>query len=210
MVQQMIGAGAMAIIRLQHTDRIMQLVEALLRGGVTLIEVSLNTPHACQLIRQMNLSFREEAMIGAGTVTSREEGLLALEAGARYLVSPVTDPEIIRTAHEGGIPVCMGAYTPTEIFLAHKNQADIIKVFPAATLGPAYIKAVKEPFPMIRLMPTGGISPQNAGEWIRSGADLLGIGGSLVDKALLEAGDFRSITGRAILLKQNISLAQKV
>ncbi|MDR3715075.1 MAG: bifunctional 4-hydroxy-2-oxoglutarate aldolase/2-dehydro-3-deoxy-phosphogluconate aldolase [Puia sp.] len=208
LVEKMERAGAMAIIRLQDTKNVFLLVEALLKGGVTLVEVSLNTAGACDLISQMAVEFRGDLLLGAGTVTDREEAFRVLDAGAQYIVTPVTDIAIIRVAHEREAPVCMGAFSATEMLLAHRNHADIIKIFPADTVGPKYIKALKDPFPSLRLMPTGGITPENAQEWICNGASLLGVGGALCDKEAIRTGAFTVITEKARRLMDNIEQAR--
>ena len=207
-IRKMEEAAAMAIIRLQHTEGVYKLVEALIKGGVNLVEVSLNTPHACAIIRGLASAFGDSILLGAGTVTDEAEAASVLDAGARYIVTPVTDIRIIRIAHEREAPVCMGAFTPTEMLLAHRNGADIIKIFPAESLGPKFIRALKDPFPLIRLMPTGGVSPENAGDWIASGSSLLGLGGALCDKTAIGSGHFGVITEKAKRLKENILRAR--
>ena len=208
LVQKMEQAGAMAIIRLQNTEGVFPLIEALLKGGINLVEISLNTTHACDLISLLTVEFRGALLLGAGTVTDRQEALRVLDAGAQYIVTPVTDIDIIAVAHGRDVPVCMGAFSATEMLLAHRHQADIIKIFPADSVGPNYIKALKDPFPHVRLMPTGGITPENAGEWIRSGASLLGVGGSLCDMAAIGSGSFGVITEKAKTLINNIAQAR--
>ena len=208
LVQSMINSGAMAIIRLQKTESILNLVEALLAGGINLIEISLNTDDPYTTISRIAAEFADEVILGAGTVISSAEVKEVLNAGARFIVTPITNIEIIRTCHDHNAPVCMGAFSPTEIYQVFKNNADIIKVFPASVLGPKFIKAIKEPFPSIPLMPTGGISPENAGEWIENGASLLGVGGSLCDKQAIESGSFREITKKAKTLSSNIAEAR--
>lgn len=201
-------AGAMAIIRLQDTKGVFLLVEALLKGGVSLVEVSLNTNRADELIRQLATEFRGDLLLGAGTVTHVDEASRVLDAGAQYIVTPVTDINIIAVAHAREAPVCMGAFSATEMLQAHRHQADIIKIFPADSVGPKYIKALKDPFPAITLMPTGGITPENAGDWIRNGASLLGVGGSLCDKTAIASGSFGVITEKGKMLIHNIEQAR--
>ena len=146
--------------------------------------------------------------MGAGTVLDAETARRAIEAGATYVVSPVFRAAVVEEAHRHGVPAMPGAYTPTEILTAHEAGADVVKVFPAETLGPAYIKGVLAAMPFLRLMPTGGVTPENVGEWLRAGARAVGLGGALVDAKLVAAGDYAAITARARAITTAVAAAR--
>jgi 2-dehydro-3-deoxyphosphogluconate aldolase/(4S)-4-hydroxy-2-oxoglutarate aldolase len=131
-----------------------------------------------------------------------------IDAGARFIVAPTLDPDTIRACHAGDVPAMPGCFSPTEILRAWQLGADIVKVFPATSLGPGYIKDVRAPLPDIKLMPTGGVTPENAGEWIKAGAVAVGIGSSLVDAKAVAAGEFRRIEDTARLLISNVRAAR--
>jgi 2-dehydro-3-deoxyphosphogluconate aldolase/(4S)-4-hydroxy-2-oxoglutarate aldolase len=136
-------------------------------------------------------------LVGAGSVLDSEAARDAIAAGARYLVSPVVIPALVEIGHAMDVPVLLGGFTPTEILSAHRAGADAVKVFPADALGPAFIRGVLGPMPFLRLVPTGGVTPENVGDWLRAGAVAVGLGGALVDPKLVAAGDFAALTARA-------------
>jgi len=171
------------------------LLHAYQRAGLTTIEVTMNTPGAAAMIRWAADRYGDSLNIGAGTVCTLEELHLAAEAGAGFIVTPVLTREVILEAVRMGLPVFPGAFTPTEIREAWVLGASMVKVFPAAQLGPAYIKAVKAPFPDIRLMPTGGIGSGDVAAYRRAGADALGIGSPLFPDELLSRGDWDALDG---------------
>ena len=146
-----------------------------------------------------------DVLIGTGSVLDADTARRAIEAGARYVVSPVFEPEVVEEAHRQGVPAMPGAFTPTEILRAHQAGADIVKVFPAEVFGPAFIKGVLAPMPFLRLMPTGGVTPENAGDWIRAGAAAVGLGSALVDPQLVAAGQFDALTQRASRVAKGIA-----
>ena len=191
--QQIIDNTIIAIVRTQQKINLVKLVESYAKGGITSIEITMNTPGALEAVQEIAHKL-PEVQIGVGTVRNTGEAGRAIESGAHYLVTPITDPEIIEIAHKNDIPVAMGAFTPTEVYNAHQYGADLIKLFPAANLGPAYMKAVLAPMPPMRMVPTGGINLQNAQEWLDAGASALGVGSSLVDPKLIEKEDFAGLT----------------
>jgi 2-dehydro-3-deoxyphosphogluconate aldolase/(4S)-4-hydroxy-2-oxoglutarate aldolase len=194
-VDALIDAGVIAVIRLPSRAGAMLAVEAIAAGGVRAVEITVTTPGAISLISE--LAGRPELLVGVGSVLDVETAELAIAAGARYVVSPVFDAEVLRVAQQAGVAVLPGAFTPTEILRAHESGADLVKVFPSDALGPGFIKAVLGPMPFLQLCPTGGVTPQNIGTWLAAGAKAVGLGGALVDAATVEAGDRATLTARA-------------
>lgn len=181
-----------AIIRLDDAEPIYQLATALYKGGVKAIEITVGTPHALEEINK--LSKHKGILPGVGSVVDAKTAKAAIQAGAQFIVTPTTKLEVIEIAHQYGKPVLSGALTPTEILQAYEWGADIIKLFPAAIFGLPYFKAVKAPMPYIPIMPTGGVTIENAAEWLKSGAVCLGVGSTLVNKKLIVQKDFAAIT----------------
>ena len=204
----LIERAAVAVVRLDDASRGEAVVEALRAGGVTAIEITLTTPGATALITQLRQAGGHDLLVGAGSVLSPDAAQQAIDAGAQFIVSPVFDPHVLATAHASGVPALPGAYTPSEIFRAHDAGADLVKVFPADALGPAYLRAVLAPMPVLQLMPTGGVTPDNAGSWITAGAVAIGLGSALVDPALVRAGDFTTITQRARTVTDGVAAAR--
>ncbi|MFC7394965.1 bifunctional 4-hydroxy-2-oxoglutarate aldolase/2-dehydro-3-deoxy-phosphogluconate aldolase [Scopulibacillus cellulosilyticus] len=169
-----------AIIRGVDSKKILPVARALNKGGIKLVEVTLNTPHALDSIKQLNEEMGEEMAIGAGTVLDPETARQSLLAGAAFIISPSLDIDTIKMTKRYGAVSIPGAYTPTEILKAYESGADIVKVFPADSVGPAFVKGVKGPLPQIPLAPTGGVNLSNAADYIKAGACAVGIGGSLV------------------------------
>lgn len=206
-VDALIERGAVAVLRLSSAALARDAILALADGGVTAIEVTLTTPDALSLISSIRKE-RESLLVGAGSVLSAEQARHAVEAGARYLVSPVFDPDVLATAHTYDVPAMPGAYTPTEMLTAYKAGADLVKVFPADTLGPSYIKGVLSPMPFLELMPTGGVTPDNVATWLQSGAVAVGLGGALVDAASVAARDWTTLTQRARTVTTQVEQAR--
>jgi 2-dehydro-3-deoxyphosphogluconate aldolase/(4S)-4-hydroxy-2-oxoglutarate aldolase len=196
-VRQIEDGGVVAVIRLQDGSKLRAVVNALARGGITALEVTMTVPRAIELIAEIAPSLPPGFLLGAGTVVDPDTARAAVKAGARYIVSPVFRPAVVEAAHASGAAAMPGCFSPTEILSAWDAGADVVKVFPATALGPAYFKDLKGPMPQVRLMPTGGVSLENAAEWIRAGAVAVGVGGALVDPKLVAAGDFAGITERA-------------
>ncbi len=199
------ASGVVAVVRVDTADEALGATRALLKGGVCAIEITFTVPDAASVIARVakenaagNFEAPEgELLLGAGTVTSAAQANEAIDAGAKYLVSPCVVPEAIEAAKARGVAILPGALTPTEVFNAYQLGGDIIKVFPAARMGPSYIKDLKAPLPHIPLLPTGGVDADNAGEWIKAGAIALGVGGKLVDRAAIKAGNWDELTARA-------------
>jgi 2-dehydro-3-deoxyphosphogluconate aldolase / (4S)-4-hydroxy-2-oxoglutarate aldolase len=169
-----------AIIRGPQPEDVLRIAEALYQGGIRSLEVTMNSPAALEVIKQLSDSMQDKLLLGAGTVLTTQEVEASVKAGARFIISPNVDAEIIKMAKQLGAISIPGAYTATEIVLAYKTGADIVKVFPAAA-NAAYIKDLRGPLPHIPLMPTGGITLENIGEFRKAGAVAYGIGSALVD-----------------------------
>jgi 2-dehydro-3-deoxyphosphogluconate aldolase / (4S)-4-hydroxy-2-oxoglutarate aldolase len=179
-----------AIIRATDGGNVMKAADALMKGGVRALEVTMNTPGALKYIRDLTLEKNESVMVGAGTVTTPAAAVQAIEAGARFLVTPFSRKEIIDVAKQYNTPILSGAFTPGEIVQAYDWGADVVKVFPAEMFGPAYLRALRAPLDYIPLMPTGGITKDNALEWLQAGAEMLGVGSALYNNKLVEDGRY--------------------
>jgi 2-dehydro-3-deoxyphosphogluconate aldolase/(4S)-4-hydroxy-2-oxoglutarate aldolase len=186
-----------AVIRLADPNKLRAVIDALAAGGVRVFEVTMTVPRAIELIGQLAHGLPSELMLGAGTVIDPDTARCAIDAGARFVVSPVFRRAIIQTCHECDVPAMPGCFTPTEILDAWEAGADIVKVFPATALGPAFIKDVRAPLPQLKLMPTGGVSIDNAADWLGAGAVAIGIGSALVDANDVKTGNFVALTQRA-------------
>jgi 2-dehydro-3-deoxyphosphogluconate aldolase/(4S)-4-hydroxy-2-oxoglutarate aldolase len=189
-VRDLEQAGVIAVIRLEQPSELRPVVDALLDGGVRALEVTMTVPGAVSLIETLAGSLPPTAILGAGTVLDTTTARQVIDAGARFVVSPVFRRPIIDACHERGVPAMPGCFTPTEILDAWDAGADLVKVFPATSLGPGFIKDVRGPLPQLRLVPTGGVTRENAGDWIRAGAVAIGVGSALVDRKAVAARRF--------------------
>ncbi len=188
-----------AIIRMLDKEEAIEVTEALVKGGIKLIEVTLDSPNSLKTIEALTEKYQnDEVVIGAGTVLDSESARLAIIAGAEFLLSPSLNIDFIKTCNRYDKVAIPGAMTPTEILTAKENGADIIKVFPASNLGSSYIKSIKGPISNINLMATGGISIDNIIEFVESGSDSVGIGSSLVDKKLIKSKNYKELTSKAV------------
>jgi 2-dehydro-3-deoxyphosphogluconate aldolase/(4S)-4-hydroxy-2-oxoglutarate aldolase len=201
--------GIVAVIRLKDPARVRGVVEALAAGGVRALEVTMTVPRAVELIRELAPGMPEGFMLGAGTVTDAETARAVIDAGAAFVVGPVFRRDVIAACHDQDVTAIPGCFSPTEILAAHEAGADIIKVFPATALGPQYIRDVRAPLPQVKLMPTGGVTIQNAADWIRAGAVAVGIGSALLDTDAIDDGRFDVITDNARCLVANVSHARR-
>ncbi len=196
-VEELRDRTIVAVVRAPDPTSALAGADALVRGGVSVIEVTYSTPEAPTVIARLRERYGDDAVVGAGTVTTKDEVQQAVECGAQFLVSPGTDVDVAAVMRASGTPFALGAMTPSEVMLAHKCGADIVKIFPGSVGGPDFLKALRGPFPHVPLMPTGGVSVANAREWLDAGAVCLGAGSDLVSNALLAAGDWVEIERRA-------------
>lgn len=207
-LQEILESGVVAIIRMSDSDRLRRVVEAVREGGVTAIEITMTTPGALDVIEEVARTMGDDVQIGVGSVLDAATARRAIDVGARYVVSPIFKPEIVAECHRQGVPAMPGAFTPTEIQLATEAGADVIKVFPADIVGMPFFKAVLAPMPHLKLMPTGGVTVENAGDWIRAGAVAVGVGSALLDKRAIDEGNFEVLTRNARSLRQSIDEAR--
>ncbi|HKZ54460.1 MAG TPA: bifunctional 4-hydroxy-2-oxoglutarate aldolase/2-dehydro-3-deoxy-phosphogluconate aldolase [Anaerolineales bacterium] len=204
-VVQIGKSGVIAIMRAKSPDQLLAAAEAILAGGVDAIEVTMTTPGALEVVRQATSRYGDEVMLGVGSVLDAETARAALLAGAMFVVSPTLSAKVIELCKRYSVPVIPGAYTPTEILTAWESGADFVKVFPAEVGGPGYIKAVKAPLPQVRLIPVGGVDLETTAEFIRAGADAVGVGSALISQKLLDQGDFAEITRRARRFREEVA-----
>jgi 2-dehydro-3-deoxyphosphogluconate aldolase/(4S)-4-hydroxy-2-oxoglutarate aldolase len=196
-VQQIEQSGIVAVIRLKEPDKLRAVVDAIAEGGIRALEVTMTVPGAVALIRQLALTMPSDFILGAGTVLDRDTAFAVIDAGAQFVVSPVFRTPVIHACHERGIAAMPGCFTPTEILDAWDAGADVVKVFPATGLGPGFFKDLRGPLPHVKLMPTGGVSLDNAGEWIRAGAVAVGVGTALLDAGAIASGDYATLRANA-------------
>lgn len=192
------ASGIVAIIRGTDPDTAIETVDALRRGGVSVVEVTANTEGVLEMLRDVTSSFADdEVLVGAGTVLDSETARATMLAGAEFVVTPSFDAETVQTANRYGAPSIVGIATPTEAVDAYTAGADMVKVFPASTLGPGFVSALQGPLGHIPMVPTGGVSLDNVGSFFEAGASAVGVGSSLVDNDAVERGAFDEITDNA-------------
>ena len=195
-LKKMMDVGVVAVVRAESADQAIKIAEACKEGGIPAIEITFTVPYADEVIRELAKAYQDGSMIiGAGTVLDAATARIAILAGAQYVVSPCLDEETIKLCNRYQIPVMPGCVTIKEMVTAMELGADIIKVFPGELVGPGYIKAVKGPLPQAPMMPTGGVSLDNVGEWIKNGCVAVGVGGSLTAGA--KTGDYAAIIAAA-------------
>ena len=194
---------------MKDAARLGEAAAALRRGGVTAIEITMTVPGAADIIRELARTKPAGTLIGAGTVLDAGTATEVIAAGADFVVSPVTDRDTIQACREAGVLVAPGAFTPTEIVAAWRAGADIVKVFPATSLGPQFFRDLRGPLPFVRLMPTGGVTLENARLFLAAGACAVGIGTALVDAKSVEAGDWEAIETRARVLVASLEAGRR-
>ncbi|ELZ79083.1 bifunctional 4-hydroxy-2-oxoglutarate aldolase/2-dehydro-3-deoxy-phosphogluconate aldolase (plasmid) [Haloferax larsenii] len=197
-VQRVVETGVVAIVRGTNPERAIETVDALQRGGVSVVEVTANTDGVLDMIREISSTFTaDEVVVGAGTVLDSETARATTLAGAEFIVTPSFDTETIQTANRYGVPSVVGVATPTEAVDAYTAGADMVKIFPAASLGPGFVSSLQGPLGHIPTVPTGGVSLDNVGAFIDAGATAVGVGSSLVDGEAIERGDYEVLTANA-------------
>lgn len=208
-VRQVTDAGAVAVIRMTDATKLVKVVEAIREGGVTAVEVTMTVPGALEQISFLKKELGDAIQLGVGSVLSPETARRAIEAGAGYVVSPIFKPEIIDEAHRHDIPAMPGCFTPTEALIASEAGADIIKIFPADVVGMPFFKGVLAPMPHLKLMPTGGVSLTNAGDWIRAGAVAVGVGSALLDARAIADERYDVLTDNARQLIESVNAGRQ-
>ena len=200
---------AVAVIRLADSTKLIRVCEAIFEGGVKSIEITMTVPNAISVIKESVKRLGDHMLIGVGSVLNAETAKKAIDAGANYVVSPIFKKEIIEVAHKNDVPALPGCFTPSEIQTAFESGADIIKIFPADVLGMAFFKSILAPMPHLKLMPTGGVTLTNVGDWIKAGACAVGIGTALLDKNAIAQENYKLLTNNAQLIMANIEAAKK-
>jgi len=190
---RVLNCGIVAVVRSTDSQQLVEVIKALADGGVTVAEITMTVPGALDVVRQARQALGDRVLLGAGTILDPETARAAILAGAEYIVSPTLNLDVIRMCRRYDKVVMPGAFTPTEILAAWEAGADIVKVFPAEVVGPAFFKAVRGPLPQVRLMPTGGVDLTTAADFLNAGACCLGVGGQLVEPKAIAAGDFGRI-----------------
>jgi len=208
-VRAIADCGVVAVVRMKEPDKLSAVVSALAEGGLRVIEVTMTVPRAIEMIADLAPGLPKGVLIGAGTVLDAATACRAIEAGAQFVVGPAFRPEVIAECHRHEVPALPGCFTPTEILSAWEAGADIVKVFPATSLGPRFLKDLHGPLPDVKLMPTGGVTIENAGDWIRAGAVAVGIGTALVDVKAIQEGDFRVLAANAQRVVANVQAARE-
>jgi 2-dehydro-3-deoxyphosphogluconate aldolase/(4S)-4-hydroxy-2-oxoglutarate aldolase len=193
-ISRLVNPGIIAVVRVPDAAQVLPVCEALLEGGIIALEITFTVPDALKVIRLASGQLGRTALVGAGTVLNADMARAALEAGAEFIVSPITRAAIAEAAHAANKPVMLGAYTPTEAQTAHEAGADFIKLFPADKLGPAYVKALRAPLPHLKIVPTGGVDLNTAADFLKAGCAALGVGGSLLTTEILRARDWPALT----------------
>ena len=189
-LRHILDAGIIAVVRSADSSHLVEVIRALADGGVTVAEVTFTVPNALEVLRQARQALGEQVLLGAGTVLDTETARAALLAGAEFIVAPTLNLDVIRLCNRYGKVVMPGALTPTEILTAWEAGADIVKLFPAEVVGPAFFKAMRGPLPQIRLMPTGGVDLNSAADFLKAGACCLGIGGQLAEPRAVAERNF--------------------
>jgi 2-dehydro-3-deoxyphosphogluconate aldolase/(4S)-4-hydroxy-2-oxoglutarate aldolase len=186
-LKRVLDCGIVAVVRSPDSQQLVEVAKALADGGVTVVEITMSVPGALDVVRQVRQALGDRLLLGAGTILDPETARAALLAGAEYLVAPTVNLDVIRLCQRYDKLVMPGAFTPTEVLTAWEAGADIVKVFPAEVLGPAFFRAVRAPLPQVKLMPTGGVDLNTATEFLRAGACCLGVGSQMIEpKAVAE------------------------
>lgn len=206
--QQIASIGIVPVIRASTSEKAFLAVDALRKGGISVVEVTLTVPGAERVIEALRKQFESALLVGAGTVLNPESARRCLEAGAQFIVSPGLNTATVGFVNAKDVLMIAGALTPTEIMAAWESGSDVVKIFPCNVVGGAgYIKSLKGPFPQIPLIPTGGVNLQTAGDFLRAGAEALGVGSEMVPASALESGKPEVITS---LARQFMQIVEEV
>ncbi len=204
------AAGIVAVIRIKEPERLKAVVDAIAEGGIRVLEVTMTVPGAVELIADLAPRMPAGFLLGAGTVVDAVTVGRVIDAGAQFIVSPVYRQDVIDASHKRDVAFMPGCFSPTEILNAWDGGADVVKVFPATALGPGYIKDVRGPLPHVKMMPTGGVTLDNAGEWIKAGAVAVGVGTALLDANAIAEGKYDVLRRNAERIVANVRAAKGV
>ncbi|VBB05067.1 kdpg/khg aldolase [Lucifera butyrica] len=207
-IQRICEAGLVAVVRAESKEQGRKITEACIAGGAAAVEITFTVPGAQDIIRELAQRYDEkEILLGAGTVLDAQTARIAILNGAQYVVSPALDVETVRLCNRYRVPVMPGVMTIRDVVASMEAGADIVKLFPGELLGPGFVKALKGPLPQAKVMPTGGVTLDNVGDWIKAGCVAVGVGGSLTAGA--KTGDYASITAKAKQFVAAIAAARK-
>lgn len=201
-------SGVVAVMRGVEPETLVEIGEALLAGGVTAIEVTADNRGAAEMIRTLDEELGDEAVVGAGTVLDGETAQSMIAAGAEFVVSPSLHSDVIETCNRYGALVAPGVMTPTEAIDAYEQGADVVKIFPAKTVGPDHVAAMKGPLSQVPMLPTGGVDADNAADFVEAGAVAVGAGSALVPSEAVEDEDYAEITRRAEAMTETVAAAR--
>lgn len=182
--------GLVAIVRVPRSELTLPLAKALVAGGIRAVELTMSIPNALEAVRTIDRELGDKILLGVGTVIDDDTCRAAIDAGAKYVISPITRPSLVAAAHALDRPVMLGAYTPTEAQAAHEAGSDFVKLFPADTLGPSYIKSLLAPLPHLRIVPTGGVNLDTMEAFLAAGSVALGTGSALLKKEIIAGGNW--------------------
>ena len=195
-----------AVVRMKNSSQWLKVIEAIKIGDVSGIELTMTIPNAIQAIETADKEFGDDILLGVGSVTDKQTALEAINAGAKFVVSPIYKAEVVQAVIDKNIVVIPGCFSPTEIQTAYEQGADFIKIFPADNLGMSFIKSIKAPLPHLKVIPTGGVNLENAIDWINAGASAVGIGSALVDNKAIEREDYKTLTENSKKLCENLEV----
>jgi 2-dehydro-3-deoxyphosphogluconate aldolase/(4S)-4-hydroxy-2-oxoglutarate aldolase len=201
-------AGIVAVIRIKEPQRLKAVVDAIAEGGIRVLEVTMTVPGAIELIANLAPRMPSGFLLGAGTVVDAMTAGRVIDAGAQFIVSPVFRQEVISACHARDVAAMPGCFSPTEVLNAWDGGADVVKIFPATTLGPGYIKDLRAPLPHVKMMPTGGVTIDNAGDWIKAGAVAVGVGTALLDSKAIAEGNYDVLRRNAERIVSNVQAAK--
>ena len=197
LLRRLTDPGVIAILRSDSAEKLPDAIQAMVAGGIHAIEVTMTTPGALKLIAKARAMLGDQIVMGVGSVLDSETARQAMLEGAQFVVTPVVRPAVIEICQRYGIPIASGAMTPTEAFTAHELGSDFVKIFPADQLGPSYIKSILAPLPMLQLIPTGGVTPQNVADYFSAGCAAVGAGSTLLTRDILESSNWTNLSARA-------------
>ena len=203
-LKKIIGNKLIAVIRTNRKDNLMPFIDVIIKSGINSIEITLTTPNALSVIKKLKSNYKGSILIGAGTVTDLDSAKKALDVGAEYIVTPILNMEVIDYVKKSRFPIISGAFSPTEIYNSFHAGSDMIKIFPANLLGIENFKSIQVIMPKLTLMPTGGISMENAREWLNAGADVLGIGSSLINDQIISNKDYDKLKSNSQKILESI------
>ena len=203
-LNKIINNKVIAVIRLTTSDDLSPFIDVIVESGINSIEITLTTPNALSIIKQLKRNYKSSILLGAGTVTDLDSAKKSIDAGAEFIVSPIYNIEVINYLKKNRFPIISGAFSPTEIYNSYHAGVDMIKIFPANLLGLENFKTIQGIMPNLLLMPTGGLTSKNARNWLDAGADVLGIGSSLINDQIVSNKDFDALRSNSQKILESI------